>query len=479
VSLQRLSSGLRINSAKDDAAGLAISERFTTQIRGLNQAARNANDGISLSQTSESALGEVAANLQRIRELAVQSANGTNSASDRAALDLEVQQRLSEIDRIATQTTFNGLRVLDGTFGTSQFQVGANANETISINLSQGVKTSQVGQLAKGTSTAEVSSTALSGSSTIQVGSSSAVTIGASVAGTEGATKGQGAASAYAKAEAITAAGVSGLSVTAQNNVEYTIATASGGSATDTYSLYINGTNIFSSSDLSSSSLTAQQISDAVNAQSSNTGVTASLDGSNFRLSTTDGRDIIVGQTLGAGAAGGLTAGAGGSTTVNGVVYRDGTLDTVANAATPTAGALNGGTLTLSATENIVITGDGDDMGFSSANITIAKDTTTLSSSNVQTIAAANDAIQRIDSALTQVSTLRSTFGAIQNRFESTISNLSAVAENLTASRSRIQDADFAAETASLTRSQILQQAGVSILSQANALPQLALSLLQ
>src|SRR5687768_7321602 len=135
TTIQRLSSGLRINSAKDDAAGLAISERFTTQIRGLNQAARNANDGISLAQTAESALGELTNNLQRIRELAVQSANATNSASDRVALDQEVQQRIAEINRVATQTSFNGQRLLDGSFGNAAFQVGANAGETINVSL--------------------------------------------------------------------------------------------------------------------------------------------------------------------------------------------------------------------------------------------------------------------------------------------------------------------------------------------------------
>ena len=148
TSLQRLSSGLRINSAKDDAAGLAISERFTTQIRGLNQAARNANDGISLAQTAEGALGELTNNLQRIRELAVQSANATNSSSDRAALDQEVQQRLAEIDRIAAQTSFNGQKVLDGTFGTAAFQVGANVGETISVGLSTSMRTIALGKTA-------------------------------------------------------------------------------------------------------------------------------------------------------------------------------------------------------------------------------------------------------------------------------------------------------------------------------------------
>ena len=478
-SLQRLSTGLRVNSAKDDAAGLAIAERFTTQIRGLNQAARNANDGISLAQTTESVLGELSNNLQRIRELAIQSANATNSASDRAALDNEVQQRLDEIDRIASQTSFNGLKVLDGTFGTATFQVGANVGETISINLSTGVRTNQIGQVATATSGTEVTTTALSGAGTIQVGASAAVTVAASVAGS-GA--GQNSYSAFAKAEAINNSGVPGLTVTATNNVEFVIADTAGTGAGAAYSLRINGQDIFASYDQENLGvLTAAQISDAINAQSSNTGVTASLAGTDLRLSAADGRDIIIGQDVAGGVTGGISDGAAGASTVNGVTFRDGTIGTVANAtATSTdATAVNGGTLTFTANENITITGDGDDMGFAAANQTIALDTTTLSSVDVTSVVNANTAISRVDSALTVVSGLRGELGAIQNRFESTIVNLEAVSESLSASRSRIQDADFAAETAALTRAQILQQAGISVLSQANAQPQLALSLLQ
>jgi len=485
TSLQRLSSGLRINSAKDDAAGLAISERFTTQINGLNQAVRNSNDGISLAQTAEAALGEVTNNLQRIRELSVQSANSTNSSSDRAALQQEVAQRVAEIERISSTTSFNGLKVLDGSFGTSQFQVGANAGETISVNLSQGTKSTQIGQLATSTSSVEVTQTALSGSETIKVGSNTAATIGVSTAGT---AVGQTDSSAYAKKQAIDAAGIAGLTTTATNTIELTIgATTTTGTAgtavgTSTYSLKLNDVDIFASFDQSTGDvLTAQQITDAVNAQSTTTGVTAVLNGADLQLTAEDGRDIIIGQTAGTGTAGGLSAGAG--TTVDGIVYRAGTIDTVANAdagaGTETATATNGGTITLSATENIVLSGDGDDLGFATAAFTIAKDTTTLATADISTVVGANDAIQRVDSALTSVSTLRSTLGAIQNRFESTVSNLTASSESLSAARSRIQDADFAAETAALTRAQILQQAGISILSQANTLPQSALSLLQ
>jgi len=479
TSLERLSTGLRINSAKDDAAGLAIAERFTTQIRGLNQAVRNASDGISLSQTAESALGEVTNNLQRIRELAIQASNATNSSSDRAALDNEVQQRLAEIDRIAQQTSFNGSKLLDGSFGTAQFQVGANVGETISVNLSNGVRGNQVGQIASSTSTTEVDTNALSGSATIAVGSNDAVTIGASTAGTQA---GQNAGSAYAKAEAINSAGVSGLTVTATNNVELGAAATTGTAASDTYSLTINGQAIYSAYDQNANGvLTTQQITDAINSQSSNTGVTAALSGANLRLSAADGRDIIIGQDFGGAAAGGLSDGAGGATTVNGVEFRDGTMGTVAQATatSTTAAAVNGGTLTFTASENIVATGDGVAMGFGAANQTFALDTTTLSSVSVTSVANANDTISRIDAALTTVNDLRSEFGAIQNRFESTISNLQTQSENLSASRGRIQDADFASETAALTKAQILQQAGVSVLAQANAAPQIVLSLLQ
>ena len=476
--LQRLSSGLRINSAKDDAAGLAIAQRMTTQINGLDQAQRNANDGVSLSQTTEGALQEVTNNLQRIRELSVQSANATNSASDRLALDNEVQQRLQEIERIASQTTFNGQRTLDGTFGTALFQVGANVGETISINLAQGVKASQIGQIATQTSSTGVTNANLSGAGTIQVGSNAAKTVGLA---TQGTSAGQSIGSAYGKAAAVNAASVPGLTVTATNDIEYTVVATTGVAAPDTYSLKLNGQDIFASYNQNTNGvLSAQQITDAINGQTTVTGVTATLNGANLRLSAADGRDINFGQTFAGAAAGGITAGAGGSTTVNGVTYRDGLISTVANATAYAANAsTNGGTVTLSASNNIVAVGDGLLLGFATANFTIAKDTITLAAQNVQTVAAANTTIQRVDAALTSISSLRSALGAIQSRFESVVTSLQTASENLSASRSRIQDADFAVETAQLTRAQILQQAGTAILAQANSSPQSVLKLLQ
>ena len=219
TSLQRLSTGLRINSAKDDAAGLAIATRFTTQINGLNQAVRNANDGISLAQTGESALDEITNNLQRIRELAVQSANASNSASDRQALNLEVQQRLDEISRIGSQTSFNGQKILDGSFGTATFQVGANVGETVNVSLSQGVKADQLGQIATTTTNAQTllidTSAALAeGGTQIKVGTAAAVNINAS-ADLSSTGAGRDANSAYSKVQAINSSGVPGLTALA------------------------------------------------------------------------------------------------------------------------------------------------------------------------------------------------------------------------------------------------------------------------
>ncbi len=453
TSLQRLSSGLRINSAKDDAAGLAISARMTTQINGLNQATRNANDGISLAQTGEAALAEITNNLQRIRELSVQSANATNSASDRSALDQEVQQRLAEIDRIATQTSFNGQKILDGTFGSATFQVGANVGETIGLNLATSMRTNEIGQIASATGTAVTANALTDGGLTITVGTGTAVSVGASVAGTEA---GQTADSAYAKVNAINSAGVAGLTATATNSHTGAFVTIDGsaGTTATTYALTINGTAIFSGAGniASGASLTASDVAAQVNLYSSQTGVSATVDGANLVFNTVDGRNTVITEaiTLGTGVTGtGIAAASEGTVR---------------------------GTVTLSASDNIAMTGQFADIGQAS---TIARDAETISGMDVLNVANANETIQRVDAALTSVSSLRSTFGAIQNRFESTITSLTTAAENITAARSRIQDTDFAQETANLTRAQILQQAGTAMLAQANQLPNTVLTLLQ
>jgi len=352
TAIERLSSGMRINSAKDDAAGLAISTRFTTQINGLNQAVRNANDGISMAQTTESALDEVTNNLQRIRELAVQSSTGSNSTTDRAALDKEVQQRLAEVTRIAQQTNFNGTKVLDGSAGSVAFQVGANVGETISVNFSVGMKTNQVGQV----DTASVSASGTAPTYPLTLAADQTVKIG-------------------------------------------------------TTSVTLKSGTVFN---------TAQDATDALNAGFKDAGVDAQAS---------------------ADATGKISVAAFGA-------------DVDASGATA--------------------------LGFAAADkATHALDSKHLSDASISTVAGANDAIRRVDAALQSVSNLRSDLGAVQNRFQSTISNLQTISQNLDSSRSQIQDADFAAETANMSSANILQQAGVSVLAQANSSQQSVLKLLQ
>ena len=358
TSLQRLSSGLRINSAKDDAAGLAISERFSAQIRGLNQAARNANDGVSLAQTAEGALAEVTNNLQRIRELAVQSSNATNSQSDRDALQTEVTQLLNEIDRVADSTEFNGVKLLDGSFTGAVFQVGANAGETITIASTTDANTAALGSASTNTT--------------------------------------------------------AGLSVAASGLTGFATALIAG-------DFTINGTDIGAIAGAGSAAERAGQMVNAINNVSQTTGVGASYDGATGQLS------------LNSDAA-----------------------------------------FTIAGTANAAI-----ETGFANAAFATVTTATGIDSLTVSNFAGAQSALALIDSSLTEVNSARATLGAVQNRFESVVRSVQTTSENLSASRSRIVDADFAAETANLTRAQILQQAGTAILAQANSLPQNVLSLLQ
>ena len=485
TSLQRLSSGMRINSAKDDAAGLAISERFSSQIRGINQAIRNANDGVSLAQTGEGALAEVTSNLQRIRELAVQSVNSTNSASDRAALDLEVQQRLAEIDRTATQTSFNSLKILDGTFGTSTFQVGANVGETISVNLSTSMRTTAIGKTADyvngttaySTATAVgqqgsgvVAATALAATDLLING----VAVGASVDASTGAgNAGKTAGSAYAKALAINNASIPDVSAIADTTVVLDFA-----AITDTanvYSLSVNGAAAFTTNG---AAISGTEVAAAINGGSGTSGVTATFDSTSSRitLNALDGRNITVIQTTTAAAADGQGLGvttAGLNNTVNDAI------NTLLPSGAAAVTAVFGGTVRLTSISAMTLSGpNATYIGYAN-NSAMALGASALNSASVTNVANANLMISRVDAALSTVSTLRSTFGAIQNRFESVTSSLAATSENLTAARSRILDADYAQETAVLTRNQILQQAGIAMLSQANALPNTVLSLLK
>jgi flagellin len=481
-SLQRLSSGLRINSAADDAAGLAISQQFTTQINGTNQAVNNANDAVSETQTASGALNTIVNNLQSIRTLAVESANGSNSASDRQALDNQVQQQIAEITQIAQQTSFNGLSVLNGSSGVTTYQVGANVGNTISINLTQGVGATQIGQVAS--SSATVGTGALTGNLTLAVGTAAAVTVGASVAG---ALPGQTAGSAFAKAQAINAANISGLTASASNSVTggFTqidaatdgTGTGAGAAGATSYALSINNVNIYSGTGnvAAGTHLTIQDVANQINLFSSQDGnVTASVAAGQITLTAADGSDITVNQNITLGAAGAAGTGGAAGTAAAGTGFAV----AIAGATGGTA-QVNSGQVTLEANSNIAVAGTDAGGALGQAAGSIALGSSTLANQNVQTVAGANATIQAVDSALQTVSQFQSQLGAIQNRFTAAVGNLQSTAQNLTQSRSTIQDADFAAETANLTQSQVLEQAGISVLAQANQQPQLILKLLQ
>ena len=366
TSMQRLSSGLRVNSAKDDAAGLAISERMNAQVRGLTVAARNANDGISLSQTAEGALSKIGDMLQRMRELAVQSANATNSTTDRAALQAEVDQLKSEIGRVATTTKFNGTALLDGSFTAQAFQVGANAGETITLDSIANAQLAGLGTLTTPDTTTYSQSLA-------------AVTF-----------------------------------------TDPAVGIAAG-------DLTINGVSI----------VTADGAADAAAA-------TAALKASFDAAKAGSGATALANVTM---DAAGVISSTDATLTIGG---------TLSNLGGVAAGTTDGTpTVVPGTTENGI------------ANLTIA------------TAADAASAMTAIDSALTAVNTARGTLGAVQSRFENAISNIQVTAENLAAARGRIVDADFAMETANLSRASILQQAGTAMVAQANQLPQQVLQLLR
>ncbi|WP_217390154.1 flagellin N-terminal helical domain-containing protein [Deefgea piscis] len=514
TSLERLSSGLRINSAKDDAAGLAISERFTSQIRGMDQAKRNANDGVSLAQTGEGALSQMGNILQRVRELAVQSGNATNSNSDRAALNAEVSQLVSELDRFSTSTEFNGQKLFDGSFSASTFQVGANANQTITANTAN-LRTNQYGtyQLGVGNGTGTIATTnSVSGTATVTAGATGTVNVaGASVAssgtfsinGTSITVSGTDMARDIASK--INAAGTG---VTASARTEVNLGLGSGSfsltvaSKSSTFeAVAFNVTDSDSDGTVEADDY-AQAVA-AFNAKSSKTGVTAQLaqfqdstnttkyalklvadDGSNISMSSVGASGFGAGVTLysrdntnstgntqyvSSGAAGAISSTAAGS----GVVTFGGqvTLNSSSSYSVSTSGAsFTSGTMALGGSSSTVALASGS--SYSSTLKTVEK-------LDISTVEGSVQALRVVDDALAAVNDQRAKFGALQSRFQATINNLSTTSENMSAARSRIRDADFATETASLTRAQVLQQAGTAMLGQANALPNQVLSLLR
>lgn len=428
-SLARLSSGLRINSAKDDAAGLAISERFTTQIRGMNQAIRNANDGISLAQVAEGALQEVANNLQRIRELAVQARNATNSESDREALDAEVQQRIAEINRVATQTEFNGLKVLDGSFTQQTFQVGANFGQTISVE-----------------SIAAATGEALG----LEGGAFVTYTLEGEMTGTvadgEFSINGTNIGAANDAGELAAAINAAGAGVTA-TVIATTVKSGNITNTKDVTGLEIAGETIDAAlSEAGSAEEAAGLLAAAINSKLEGAG--------KAHIVATAVDDTVV-----------LTAENGANIEIGGTVANSGF----------TAGTRMGG-VSLTSEVGIEIEGDASNAGLTGQ---VQRSEESYGAINVRNAQDADIVLRVIDKALTIVNSSRAALGAVQNRFESVVANLSTSVENLSASRSRILDTDFAAETAALTRAQVLQQAGVAMLAQANMMPQNVLALLR
>ncbi len=442
--LERLSSGLRINKASDDAAGLAISEGFNSQVRGLNQAVRNANDGLSLMGVAEAGLNEQTNILQRIRELAVQAANDTNSASNRTALNNEVTQLKEEYDRIAKTSQFNGSNLLDGTFTGKDLQVGAfsGADQRISISLSSS-RASDVGKLYKATGSAGTSATAMTAASDVTI-TVNGTTHNLGIPASDGVSTAQDTTSAAAYKSAIDALG-QGFIVDAKTT--YSNAVQTTGALNDTNFVTINGVDI---KGVANASASDTEVAEYITANVD--GVTATVGSDNkMVLTANDGRNIVVAAT-GTGAT--LTGLAAGN---------------------------HHGKLTITGGSSFKIDQNTTDfMGLGGTSVTSTVDSTAdVNQLSVKTKDAANKAIMVIDYAIDTLNSQRATIGAQTNRINSVVNTLSAASENISAANSRIRDADFAAETAALTRGQILQQASVSILAQANQSPQIALSLLR
>jgi flagellin len=464
TAMARLSSGLRINTAKDDAAGLAIAERFTSQIRGLNQAARNANDAISLSQTAEGALGTMSANLQRIRELAVQSANATNSSTDRKALQQEVTQLAAELDRVAKTTQFNGKNLFDGTFGTQAYQVGANANQVINTTMVN-ARTTSYGNYGLGGNGV---SAAASGFGTNGVAAATATISGSLGSATVNVSANQTAKDVANNVNLVS--GSTGVTATARTEVQVTFASAGA------YTLNLRSDN--STAQTLSFTLTANATADGLNSalsafneHTSKTGVTASLNdtATGIILTNETGNDVLLSDTTTANA---------GTVTVN----KLNSAGTTTGAATLTAdttanNALASGYITLDSEKSFSAadSASGSYFGTASTNASLSS----VAAVDVSTFSGATSAMKVMDSALQFLNNERAKLGALQSRFESTVSNLAVASENLTASRGRIQDADFAKETAALSRAQVMQQAATAMIAQANQGPQAILSLLR
>jgi len=441
TSMERLASGMRINSAKDDAAGLQISNRLTSQVNGLAVAQRNANDGISMAQTAEGAMSESTNILQRMRELALQSANGSNSKEDRDSLQKEVEALQTELTRIAETTSFGGQQLLDGSFGTKSFQIGANANEVINVSLKSVAAEDIGGTFASGTQAGSIFGVADTNADFEKSATDETLTF---ASGLDSKSVLIEAGSTATEAASVINAASSGVNAAAVAKVDIAL----GGSVTGVLTI---GSEEVALDGLDNDGLAAKLV---------DLGYDAKVSGTVVQLNAS-GVDGIAIQKNADGTA---------ANTVS-LTERDGT---VAADGTDNAAASLTSSLEFSSEKSFAVTGGTEISG----NVNAQSTDQYVDSVDIGSQAGSQRALSIIDSAIAQIDSQRADLGAIQNRFSHTISNLANIQENVSASRSRIQDTDFATETAQMTKNQILQQAGTSILSQANQLPQAALSLI-
>jgi len=442
----QLASGLRINSAADDAAGYSISQRMTTQINGDNTAVQNTNNAVSLAQTAEGSLAQITANLQSVSQLAVEAANATNSDSDRQSLNNEAQQLLQEVDRVASTASFNGINLLDGSFSGQQFQVGANAGDTITMGA---ISSARIGSIGTATTYTATSTTTMTAIAAGGGGAAGGLTInGVNI-------EASGSATASSVATAINGADA-GVTASAQTVATGAYAAQANGSL-NTGDLVINGT------DVVGSFTSTAGLASLINSQVS--GVTASISGGDLQLTSTDGNTITATVSTNGSAVTGLNASAADT----------GAAGTVTQSANQVAIVSN----TNAAFS--VVAGTGGAGGFAAGTASAASATTgeALSGLDLSTVTGATAALTAIQNALNSVNTTNATLGAYQNRFASAVQTLQTDSQNLTQARSTIEDANYASATAAETSASVLQQAGIAVLGQANSQPQQILSLLQ
>ena len=468
TAMERLSSGVRINSAKDDAAGLAISTRMTANIRGLAAAIRNANDGISLTQTAEGSLASISDNLQRIRELAVQSANSTNYSTDRAALNAEAAQLVSEIDRVASNSTFNGIKLLDGSYQDQALQVGAGneANDRISVSIAS-AKSSSLGVGGGSSYNTSITSAAVGATAMLSGGLSiNGFVVGAS--NTDGVSSTGSDASGIAVAAAINAvSGQSAVVATVQKTQLAGTTVADGAQAAlASGAVLINGVNIGAIEAAASPVARGAQMTAAINAKSGQTGVVATFSTTTgaVNLSALDGRNIAI------------TATTGTTQTGTGLTFTEGADVTTITRSTVKLASSNAAGITIAGITAASLTASGLTAGYSASTATAGAGVSTI---DLSTAAGSQTALSTLDKAINSITDSRASMGAYQNRLTASIANLENSSMNLQASRSRILDTDYAKETTNLAKAQIIQQAATAMLAQANQSAQSVLALLK